>query len=65
MMTQRRFDKSDKPSDEASKDILDPKDHVDASAELRRTLIKRLALSGFIAPAVLVTLLKKPAAASP
>ena len=37
----------------------------DDALQLRRTLMKRLAVSGFLAPAVLVTLLKKPAAASP
>jgi hypothetical protein len=40
-------------------------DQSDDALQLRRTLMKRLAVSGFLAPAVLVTLLKKPAAASP
>ena len=40
-------------------------DQSEDALQLRRTLMKRLAVSGFLAPAVLVTLLKKPAAASP
>jgi hypothetical protein len=47
-----------------AKDIPDTQGQLDASAELRRTMMKRLAISSFIAPAVLVTLLKQPAAAS-
>lgn len=63
-MARDEAEKSALPTSEAAKKAPDPQDHLDASAELRRSMMKRLAVSGFLAPAVLVTLLKKPAAAS-
>jgi hypothetical protein len=57
-------EKNAKPADETAKEAPATRDRLEASAELRRTMMKRLAVSGFLAPAVLVTLLKQPAAAS-
>jgi hypothetical protein len=42
-----------------------PANQQDAASEVRRTLMKRLAISGFLAPVALTTLLKKSASASP
>ena len=64
MMMRDETEKTGKPTDETAKEGRDTRDRLEASAELRRTMMKRLAVSGFLAPAVLVTLLKQPAAAS-
>jgi len=64
MMMRDETEKTGKPTDEMAKEGRDTRDRLEASAELRRTMMKRLAVSGFLAPAVLVTLLKQPATAS-
>jgi hypothetical protein len=63
-MSQDAEKKQAQPTNNVPEDIADTKGQLDASAELRRTMMKRLAISSFMAPAVLVTLLKQPAAAS-
>lgn len=63
-MSQDAEKKPAQPANNVPEDIPDMKGQLDASAELRRTMMKRLAISSFMAPAVLITLLKQPAAAS-
>lgn len=53
------------PADDKRGDGDIPANQQDAASEVRRTLMKRLAVSGFLAPVVLTTLLKKSASASP
>jgi hypothetical protein len=63
-MSQDAEKKPAQPTNNVPEDFADTKGQLDASAELRRTMMKRLAISSFMAPAVLITLLKQPAAAS-
>ncbi len=52
-------------ADDKRGDADNPANQQEAASEVRRTLMKRLAISGFLAPVVLTTLLKKSASASP